>query len=194
MPRAPLLSLAALRVLAVTALSFSMLAACSQTPESTDTPAPSAAEAVVEAAPPADEGEDADRVGSAATGVDGQGRSFSVTQGEAAELPAAFPRDLLVPEGLVLDTAMGVGGDAFVGGTVPGDMAALAERIDAHMTGAGWTSTMARDDAASATRLWQRGGRSASYVLERQGDARVALTISHAVDDSGAEAAADPTR
>uniref|UniRef100_UPI00178C31E2 hypothetical protein n=1 Tax=Streptococcus agalactiae TaxID=1311 RepID=UPI00178C31E2 len=76
-------------------------------------------------------------------GVDEQGQAFTVSQGEAATIPADFPSDLLVPEGLVLDTSMVVGSTAFVGGTLPGDLAELTARIDAHMKGAGWTSVMA---------------------------------------------------
>lgn len=179
MPRAPLLSLSALRVLAVTALSFSMLAACGKAQEAAQE---AATEAAIEAMTDADV--DVDDGGQTISGVDEQGQAFSVTQGDAATLPADFPTDLLVPEGLVLETSMMVGGNAFVGGTVPGDMAELAGRIEAHMKGAGWSSTMAMADAASTTQLWQRDGRSVSYVIERRGDAQVAVTISHATDEA----------
>lgn len=181
MPRAPLLSLTALRVLAVTALSFSLLAACGKAQEAAeDTAAEAATEAAIESMTDAEV--DVEDGGQTVSGVDEQGQAFSVSQGEAATLPADFPSDLLVPEGLVLDTSMVVGSTAFVGGTLTGDLAELSARIDAHMKGAGWTSVMAMSEAGSSTLLWQQGNRSANYMLETKPDGQLGVVISHAVE------------
>ena len=177
MPRAPLLSLTALRVLAVTALSFSLLAACGKTQEAAeDTAAEAAIEAMTDAEIDVEDG------GQTVSGVDEQGQAFTVSQGEAATIPADFPSDLLVPEGLVLDTSMVVGSTAFVGGTLPGDLAELTARIDAHMKGAGWTSVMAMSESGSSTLLWQRENRSVNYMLEAKPDGQLGVVISHAVE------------
>lgn len=181
MPRAPLLSLTALRVLAVTALSFSLLAACGKAQEAAeDTAAEAATEAAIESMTDADV--DVEDGGQTVSGVDEKGQAFSVSQGEAAAIPADFPADLLVPEGLVLDTSMVVGSTAFIGGTMEGDLAALAARIDAHMKDAGWTSVMAMSESGSSTLLWQRENRSVNYVLETKPDGQLGVVISHAVE------------
>ena len=181
MPRAPLLSLTALRVLAVTALSFSLLAACGKAQESAeDTAAEAATEAAIEAMTDAEV--DVEDGGQTVSGVDEQGQAFSVSQGEAATIPADFPSDVLVPEGLVLDTSMVVGSTAFVGGTLPGDLAELTARIDAHMKAAGWTSVMAMSESGSSTLLWQRDNRSVNYMLETKPDGQLGVVISHAVE------------
>lgn len=182
MPRAPLLSLNALRVIAVTALSFSLLAACGKTPDAAED---AASEAIAETAGEvaADAGIDIEENGQTVSGVDAQGRPFSAAQGKAATIPAEFPPDVFVPEGLALDTSMVVAGSAFIGGTLPGDLADLSARVDAGMTGAGWTSLMAMTDAGSSTLLWQRGDRSVSYLIETRPDGQVGVAISHAVED-----------
>jgi hypothetical protein len=192
MSRAPLLSLTALRVLAVTALSFSMLAACGKAQEAAEEAvAEAATEAAIEAMSDADvEVEDG---GQTLSGVDENGEAFSVAQGDAATLPADFPQDVLVPEGLVLETSMVVGGNAFVGGTLEGDMAALAARIDAHMKGEGWTSTMAMTEQGSTMQVWQRDDRGVNYMIERKDDGKLGLTISHAREASSAQDGVAPT-
>jgi hypothetical protein len=176
-----LLSLTALRVLAVTALSFSLLAACGKSEEAASEAATEAAtEAAIESITDAEV--DVEDGGQTVSGVDDQGQAFSVSQGEAATIPADFPSDLLVPEGLVLDTSMVVGSTAFVGGTLSGDLAELTARIDAHMKAAGWTSVMAMSEAGSSTLLWQREDRSVNYLLETKPDGQLGVVISHAVE------------
>jgi hypothetical protein len=192
MSRAPLLSLTALRVLAVTALSFSMLAACGKAQEAAEDRAMEAAtEAAIEAMSDADvEVEDG---GQTISGVDENGKAFSVTQGDAARLPADFPKDVLVPDGLVLETSMVVDGNAFVGGSLDGDMAELAARIDAHMKGEGWTSTMAMTEQRSTMQVWQRDERGVSYMIERKDDGTLGLTISHSREAQAVPEQAAPT-
>lgn len=188
MSRAPLLSLTALRVLAVTALSFSMLTACGKAEEAAQE---AAAEAAIEAMTDAEV--DIEDGGQTLSGVDDSGQAFSVTQGDAATLPADFPKDVLVPEGLVLETSMVLDGNAFVGGVIEGGMAELAARIDAHMKGEGWTSTMAMTEQHSALRVWQRDERTVNYMIERKDDGRLGLTISHSREAPAVPADAAPT-
>lgn len=184
MSRAPLLSLTALRVLAVTALSFSLLTACGKAQEAAEEAATeAAAEAAIESMSDAEVDVEVEDGGQTVSGVDEQGRAFSTSQGSAAKIPADFPSDVLVPEGLVLDTSMVVGGNAFVGGTMPGDLAGLAERIDAHMKDAGWASVIAMTQPDSSTLIWQRDKRSVSYLLETKPDGQLGVVISHSVED-----------
>ncbi len=191
MSRAPLLSLTALRVLAVTAISFSLLTACGGAQDAAEETASEAvAEAAIESMTDAEV--DIEDGGQTVSGVDEQGRAFSASQGEAATIPADFPSDVLVPEGLVLDTSMVVGGSAFIGGTMSGDLADLAARVDAHMKGAGWTSVMAMSEAGSSTLLWQRDERSVSYVIEAKPDGQLGVAISHAVEEEAPEAGSAP--
>lgn len=189
MPRAPLLSLTALRVLAVTALSFSLLTACGKAEEVAEE---AATEAAIKAATDADVDVNVEAGGQTVSGVDDQGRAFTTSQGAAAKIPADFPEDVLVPEGLVLDTAMVVGGSTFLGGTLTGDLADLATRIDAHMTGAGWSSLMAVTEPTSSALLWQRGDRSVSYMIEARPDGGLGVAISHTVEEKAPEAGTAP--
>jgi hypothetical protein len=99
---------------------------------------------------------------------------------------------VLVPEGLVLDTSMVVGASSFVGGTMPGDLAELTTRIDAHMKAAGWTSLMAMSEPGSSTLLWQRDDRSVNYMIEAKPDGQLGVTISHAVEEQAPEADTAP--
>ena len=191
MSRAPLLSLTALRVLAVTALSFSLLAACGKAQEAAEEAATeAAAEAAIESMTDAEI--DIEDGGQTVSGVDEQGRAFSASQGDAAAIPTDFPSDVLVPEGLVLDTSMVVGASSFVGGTMPGDLAELTTRIDAHMKAAGWTSLMAMSESGSSTLLWQRDDRSVNYMIETKPDGQLGVTISHAVEEKAPEAETAP--
>lgn len=191
MSRAPLLSLTALRVLAVTAISFSLLAACGKAQEAAEETATEAvAEAAIESMTDAEI--DIEDGGQTVSGVDEQGRAFSASQGDAAAIPADFPSDVLVPEGLVLDTSMVVGASSFVGGTMPGDLAELTTRIDAHMKAAGWTSLMAMSEPGSSTLLWQRDDRSVNYMIEAKPDGQLGVVISHAVEEKAPEAETAP--
>ena len=191
MSRAPLLSLTALRVLAVTAISFSLLAACGKAQEAAEETATEAvAEAAIESMTDAEI--DIEDGGQTVSGVDEQGRAFSASQGDAAAIPADFPSDVLVPEGLVLDTSMVVGASSFVGGTMPGDLAELTTRIDAHMKAAGWTSLMAMSEPGSSTLLWQRDDRSVNYMIEAKPEGQLGVTISHAVEEKAPEAETAP--
>jgi hypothetical protein len=193
MSRAPLLSLTALRVLAVTAISFSLLTACGKAQEAAEEAATeAAAEAAIESMTDADIDFDVQEGGQTVSGVDEQGRPFSTSQGTAAKIPSDFPSDVLVPEGLVLDTSMVVGANTFVGGTVPGDVAELTARIDAHMKAAGWTSLMAMNEPGSSTLLWQRDDRSVNYMIEAKPDGQLGVVISHAVEEKAPEAETAP--
>jgi hypothetical protein len=193
MSRAPLLTLTALRVLAVTAISFSLLTACGKAQEAAEEAATeAAAEAAIESMTDADIDVDVQEGGQTVSGVDEQGRPFSTSQGTAAKIPSDFPSDVLVPEGLVLDTSMVVGANTFVGGTVPGDVAELTARIDAHMKAAGWTSLMAMNEPGSSTLLWQRDDRSVNYMIEAKPDGQLGVVISHAVEEKAPEAETAP--
>jgi hypothetical protein len=193
MSRAPLLTLTALRVLAVTAISFSLLTACGKAQEAAEEAATeAAAEAAIESMTDADIDFDVQEGGQTVSGVDEQGRPFSTSQGTAAKIPSDFPSDVLVPEGLVLDTSMVVGANTFVGGTVPGDVAELTARIDAHMKAAGWTSLMAMNEPGSSTLLWQRDDRSVNYMIEAKPDGQLGVVISHAVEEKAPEAETAP--
>lgn len=193
MSRAPLLSLTALRVLAVTALSFSLLTACGKAQEAAEEAATeAAAEAAIESMTDADINVDVEEGGQTVSGVDEQGRPFSTSQGTAAKIPADFPSDVLVPEGLVLDTSMVVGANTFVGGTMPGDVAELTTRIDTHMKAAGWTSRMAMSEPESSTLLWQRDDRSVNYMIEAKPDGQLGVVISHSVEETAPEAETAP--
>ena len=191
MSPAPLLSLTALRVLAVTALSFSLLAACGKAEEAAeDTATEAVAEAAIEAI--TDTEFDIEDGGQTVSGVDEQGRAFSASQGSAAKIPADFPSDVLVPEGLVLDTSMVVGTHAFIGGTLAGDLATLAAGIEAAMKQAGWTSAMAMTSPDASTSLWQRDGRSVSYTIEARPEGQLGLAISYGIDEAAAPNDATP--
>ena len=175
MSRAPLLSLTALRVLAVTALSFSMLAGCGKAEEKAEE---AATEAAIEAMSDAEV--DVEDGGQTITGVDEEGNAFAVTQGDAARLPADFPKDLLVPEGLALETSIVVGGNMMVGGTVTGERDALAAQYAAHMKDGGWASVLATTDTTMSMQTWQLGQRTVSVMIESREGGTVNLTISHA--------------
>ena len=193
MSRTPILS-AAVRVLAVTALALPLLTACGRAEEAAqETAAEAAVEAAVEATTDAEV--DISDGGQTITGKDNLGREYVVTQGEAATLPADFPTDVLVPQGLVLDSAMSVGGTATVGGTLDGEITALAKAIDAHMEGAGWTSAMALNESNSAMRVWQNAERTVMYTVEARDDGKLAVMISHSNEAdpaTGAGAAPSP--
>lgn len=191
MSRAPLLSLTALRVLAVTALSFSLLAACGKADEAAENTATEAvAEAAIEAMTDAEF--DIEDGGQTVSGVDEQGRAFSASQGSAAKIPADFPSDVVVPEGLALDTSMVVGTNVFIGGTLPGELATLTAGIDAAMKEAGWTSVMAMTSPESGTLLWKREDRSVSYTIEAQPEGQLGLAISYGIDEAPAPAGTTP--
>lgn len=191
MSRAPLLSLTALRVLAVTALSFSLLAACGKADEAAENTATEAvAEAAIEAMTDAEF--DIEDGGQTVSGVDEQGRAFSASQGSAAKIPADFPSDVVVPEGLALDTSMVVGTNVFIGGTLRGELATVAAGIDAAMKEAGWTSVMAMTSPESSTLLWKREDRSVNYTIEAQPEGQLGLAISYGIDEAPASAGTVP--
>jgi hypothetical protein len=174
MPRPFVLSPTALRVLAITALSLSWLSACGKAEEAAQE---AAAEAAIEAMSDAEV--DVEDGGQTISGVDEQGNAFSVSQGEAARLPADFPDDLLVPEGFVPQTAMQIEGNAFVAGTAPGELASLTDAITKHMKGEGWAEMMSANEPDKATSMWQRDKRMAVYVIERQDEGQLTLSINH---------------
>ena len=120
MPNAPLLSRAALRVLALTALWSSL---------------------------PANE----------------------VTAGEGV-LPPAF----------AADTALTVGDDAFVGGTLPGDLSTVTAALAEGLRGQGWTAVAPQPPAPTGglAYAWTLGARSVRYVLEPVDPTRLGLTLS----------------
>ena len=188
MSRTSILS-AAVRVLAVTALALPLLTACGKAEEAAQEAATEAAiEATTDAEVEVSDG------GQTITGTDPLGREYAVTQGDAATLPADFPSDVLVPEGLVLDSAVSLGGTVTVGGTLDGEITALAKAIDAHMEGAGWTSAMALNESTSAMRVWQSANRTAMYTIEARDDGKLAMMISHSDEpDPTTSAVATPT-
>ena len=184
MSRTPLISRAALRVLAVTAVSFFLLSACGKAEEAAeDAAAEAATEAAIEAVTDADI--DVSDGGQTVSGVDEEGRAFSVTQGEAATLPAGFPADAYLPEGLVLDTAMVVGENIVVGGSLPGSVATLAAEVETRMAAAGWTSMLTMTEPGSSAQRWEQGGRGVTYMIEEQGEGRLGLVITVGVEGEG---------
>lgn len=188
MSRAPLLSLTALRVIAVTALSFSFLAACAKAGEGAQD---AAAEAAIEAGTGMDV--DVEDGGQTLSGTDRDGQPFAVTQGDAATLPPDFPDDLLVPEGLVLETSMVFGGSMMVGGVVPGDRTALAGLYSAHMEKRGWTSLMSTNADGMSMQAWQQGRRNVSVMIESKDEGQLGVTISHAEEPQGADEGTAPS-
>lgn len=178
MSQAPRLSTTAIRLLAVTALSFSMLSACGKAEESaTDAATEAATESAIEAMTGADV--DIEDGGDTITGVDEKGQAFSVRQGNAATVPEGFPKDVLVPEELVLDSALVIDASMMVAGSMPGEMAEVSASVSAAMTDAGWTSAMTFQDAETTSQVWQQGERSVSYMLERKPDGGVGVAISY---------------
>ena len=178
MSLAPRLSTTAIRLLAVTALSFSMLSACGKAEESAkEAAAEAASESAIEAMTGAEV--DIENGGETITGVDANGQPFSISQGESATLPDGFPEDVLVPEGMRFDSVIAIDGTMMVAGEAPGEMAAVSATIAAAMKDAGWSTDVIMEGEAVTSQIWEQGERGVSYQLEAKPDGGVGVAISY---------------
>lgn len=179
MNRAPLLSSTAIRLLAVTALSFSMLSACGKAEEA-------AQEAATESAIETMAGGeiDVEDGGNTVTGTDEKGNPFSISQGDSASLPENFPKDVLVPEGMTFDSVVAIDATVMVAGSAPGEIADVSATIATAMKDAGWSTDVIMEGQAVVSQIWEQGDRGVSYQLEAKPDGGVGVAISYVADTS----------
>jgi hypothetical protein len=170
-----LLSPAAVRLLLVTAASMLFTAGCGKVEEKA---ADAAAAAAIQAATGAQAVEVQDG-GLRISGVGEDGRRFSMVQGEKAVLPADFPADIALPEGLALEMVLAVDAHTTLSGHVPASRAAeLIARIEAKMGAEGWTRGMDVRQDATVMQIWNKEGRGVNYLLEDHPDGQVLLNLS----------------
>ncbi|MFN3964245.1 hypothetical protein [Silanimonas lenta] len=176
MPR--LLTPAATRLLLITAASLLFTAACGKTE---DRAAETATAAAIEAATGARDVE-VDEGGAGIRGVGEDGRAFSLQQGGQARLPADFPADVALPEGLALDMVLTVEGSTSIAGRVPARRAAeLVAAIERRMGAEGWSRELDTRQDGSTMLVWKKDGRHANYLFEDHADGHVLVNLGHFV-------------
>lgn len=100
-----------------------------------------------------------------------------VTSGDAAALPDAFPKDVHLPAGYKVESAMQSSDAIILGLEVPGDLGALASETDRAMTGDGWKQQTAMQSAGGKLFMYEKDKRSAMMSFAPGDDGKVRLGV-----------------
>ena len=84
----------------------------------------------------------------------------------AGALPANFPKDLYLPAGYKVESALDAGSTMIAHVLTPGTLAAVAADADKNMLAQGWkqTMTLAQSEQAHIV-LWEKGERHATLTI-----------------------------
>lgn len=150
-----------MRRVVILAIATLCTVACGKSPE----------ERVAEAAIKAASGHDVeiDQDGGQLTLKTGQGE-MRVSGGDAAALPASFPKDVHLPAGYAVNSAMEMPNVTQVELDVPGEVPAVFDAYSRAMQAQGWQQTMAVQEVADTRMLgFEKGGRQALVSVYDQG-------------------------
>jgi len=155
-------------VLAVAALSVVAVAGCSKSPE----------ERVAEAAIGAITGKDVavDKDGEKVTFGAGD-EAVTISGGDAAELPATFPKDIWLPADYKVESVMDSTGFTMVSLRADGTIRDATTAAQKTMEGAGWKRTMSAQDDTNSMLAFQHGDRSALLSFDRHDESGVVYTV-----------------
>ena len=158
----------AVTVLAVAALSMLASAGCSKSPE----------ERITEAAIGAITGKDVavDKDGEKVTFGTGDD-AVTISGGDAAELPATFPKDIWLPADYKVESVMDSTGFTMVSLRADGSIKDATTAAQKTMEGAGWKRTMSAQDDTNSMLAFQHGDRSALLSFDRHDESGVVYTV-----------------
>lgn len=115
-----------------------------------------------------------DENGGASFSVKTEEGTVTMQSGESIPLPANFPKDIPVPDGVNWNVAMGAEGENGVfevSGTVSTPLAKLATTMKDKITAQGWTNDSTFDQADEAQiSSWKKEERQMTLSLSKDGD------------------------
>lgn len=93
-------------------------------------------------------------------------QSMTVSTGDGAALPADFPRDVYLPSGYKVESALEMPGAIVTHVLTQGSVASVSSDADRGMQGQGWKQTMvmAQSDEAHIV-MWEKGERHATLTI-----------------------------
>lgn len=122
-----------------------------------------------------------------APGADAAGQTVSLNQGgkdvriaigDAAVLPADFPKDIALPEPHAVVRVQHGGGVATVEVETPGNVDDVAAKFRAAMQAAGWTAAAVRSPASGQAQAWEKGQRAVvAWLVPVAGGVRMQLEL-----------------
>lgn len=96
---------------------------------------------------------------------------MTISGGDAATLPASFPKDVYLPEDYTVASTMELPGAMVVSLETRGSVSALAADASKRMQAQGWKQVMAmQSDADNRMLSYQKEQRSASVTFSREDD------------------------
>ena len=104
----------------------------------------------------------------------------TIASGDAAVLPADFPKDVYLPSRYKVESAMQMPGATVVSVTTPGQVSSLFADASKAMQAQGWKQTMAMQQTGQTQMLaFEKDNRSAmvSFDADEHGDVKVALQL-----------------
>jgi len=107
--------------------------------------------------------------------------TLKIAGGDAAKLPASFPKDVLVYKGAKLQTVMEVP-QGYTLMLQTGDaVSKVQEAYQTKMTSEGWSKEMAMDMGAQKMLVFKKGERTVSVVLSSEDDSatQIAMTVAN---------------
>lgn len=116
-----------------------------------------------------------DENGGASFSVKTEEGTITMQSGESIPLPANFPKDIPVPDGVNWNVAQGsegeAGGGFVVSGTVSTPLAELTTTMKDKITAQGWTNESTFDQADEAQiSSWKKDERQMTLSLSKDGD------------------------
>ncbi|NUS39901.1 MAG: hypothetical protein HOQ02_12880 [Lysobacter sp.] len=100
-----------------------------------------------------------------------------VTSGDAATLPATFPKDVHLPSGYTVESSMQSADAIILGLAVPGDLAKLASETDQAMTADGWKQQTAMQSEHGKLFMYEKDKRSAMMSFAPGNDGKVSMGV-----------------
>lgn len=108
-------------------------------------------------------------------------QTMTVSAGADAALPASFPKDVYLPSGYKVESAMEMPDAVIAHVLAPGDLATLAPDADRAMQAQGWKQSMVLVQSPQAhIVLWEKGERHATLTLagdQAQGGVQVGYQL-----------------
>ena len=100
-----------------------------------------------------------------------------VSSGAAATLPASFPKDVHLPAGYTIESAMQSSDAIILGLAVAGDLGKLASETDQAMTADGWKQQTAMQSADGKLYMYEKDKRSAMMSFAQGEDGQVRMGV-----------------
>ncbi|HSR65741.1 MAG TPA: hypothetical protein VLM17_09110 [Xanthomonadaceae bacterium] len=100
-----------------------------------------------------------------------------VSSGDAATLPATFPKDVHLPPGYKVESAMQSADAIILGLAVPGDLARLAGDTERAMAADGWKQQTAMQSGQGKLYMYEKDKRSAMISLAQGDDGQVRMGV-----------------